>query len=216
MSRQYSPQSQNDEGSYFVTNNAQTGVAMTTTVAFDATKPFVIVQNSAPAGGKKIQLDYLDLITTAAGSALSGLTLIQAAVAIDDILRYASAGTNLTPNIVSPNMSMGPTSIAQVYAGQIVPAAAHAARLLSGLRTIRPTVSATVADVVGELKHFVFGGGWMAPNGSIVVANPNIIPVPMPPVIIGPQQSALIYLFYAAGGTPVAASYAPELGWSEK
>jgi hypothetical protein len=216
MSRQELPVTAADEGCYFVTNNAQTGVAMTTTVAFSATAPFLIIQNTAAAGGKKIYLDYLDLVTTAAGSAASGLTLIQAAVYLDSILRYSSGGTNLTANIASPNMALSPTSVAAVYAGAITSAAASAARAICGLRTIRPTVSATVADVVGEMKHFSFGGSASARGVAITVASPNVIPVPLPPIIVGPQQSALIYLFYAAAGTPVAASYAPELGWSER
>lgn len=216
MSKQESPVTAADEGAYFVANNAQTGVAMTTTLAFSATAPFVIIQNTAAAGGKKIYLDYLDLVTTAAGSAASGLTLIQAAVYVDSILRYSSGGSVLTANIASPNISVSPTSVAAVYAGAITAAAASAARAICGLRTIRPTVSATVADVVGETKHFSFSGGALAHGGAITVASPNVIPVQMPPIIVGPQQSALIYLFYAAGGTPVAASYAPELGWSER
>lgn len=214
--RQESAITANDEGAYFVTNSAQTGIAMTTTVAFDATKPFVIVQNTAAAGGKKIYLDYLDLVTTAAGSAASGLTLIQAAVYLDGILRYASGGSSLVANIVSPNMALAPVSVAAVYAGQITPAAASAARAVCGLKTVRPTVSATVADVVGELKHFTFAGGAASHGAPITVAAANVISVPLPPIVIGPQQSALFYLYYAAGGTPVAASYAPELGWYER
>ena len=211
------PQSINDEANYFVANNAQTGVAMTTTTAFSATAPFLILQNNAATGGKKIILDYAALVTTAAGSAASGLTSIQAAVYIDDIVRYSSGGTDLSAKIYSPNMSVTPTSIAKVYAGAITAAAAGAnVRPIAGLRILRPTVSATVADVVGETKFFTFRGGDPATQGSITVANANIIPVPMPPIEIGPQQSALIYVFYAAGGTPVAASYAPELGWIER
>lgn len=214
--RQESAITANDEGAYFVANNAQTGIAMTTTVAFDATKPFIIVQNTAAAGGKKIYLDYIDLVTTAAGSAASALTLIQMALYMDGILRYSSGGTDLSAKIVSPNMALSPTSVAAVYAGQITPAAASAARVVSGLKTIRPTVSATVADVVGELKHFSFAGGASSHGAPITAASPNVISIPLPPVVIGPQHSMLFHLFYAAGGTPVAASYAPEIGWYER
>jgi hypothetical protein len=207
------PQTQNDEGAFFVANNAQTGVAMTTTLGFSATAPFLLIQNTAAVGGKKIYLDYVDLVTTAAGSAASGLSLIQAALVIDDILRYASGGTSLAPK--SANMAVAPVAAGVVYAGPVAAAAGANARTLCGLRTVRPTVSATVADVVGETKHFVFAGGAKAPSGVITVASPNVISMALPPVIIGPQQSALLYLFYAAGTTPVAASYAPEVGWSE-
>ena len=215
--QQYNAQSANDEGAYFVCNNAQTGLAITAAAAFAATTPFILISNNDAAGGKNIWLDYLDLVTTAAGSAASGLTLIQAALYLDNILRYSSGGTDISNKIVSPNMAISPTSIAKVYAGAITAAAASGSvRAVSGLRTLRPCVSGTVADVVGETKHMTFGGGGLPTSGSVTAANPNVIHVPMPPVKIGPQMSALIYLFYAAAGTPVAASYAPELGWVER
>lgn len=217
MSRQESPLTLADEGAYFVANNAQTGIAMTTTLAFSATAPYVVIDNSAAAGGKKIYLDYLALTTTAAGSAASGLTLIQASVYVDTILRYSANGTSLVAKTYSPNAALSPTAVASVYCGAITAAAAGSGvRPISGLRTVRPTVSATVADVVGETKYFTFGGSAQTHGGPITVASPNVIPISMPPIIIGPQQSALIYLYYAAGGTPVAASYAPEVGWYER
>jgi hypothetical protein len=206
------------EGSYFVTNNAQSGIAMTATAVFAATTPFIVIQNNATIGGKSINLDYINLVTTAAGSAASGLTLIQATLVLDSILRYTSGGSNLTSNKVSPNMALASAaSIASIYCGAITAAAAGAlARTLCGVRTVRPCVSATVADVIGETKLFNFGGVEAMLNGSITVANANNVPVPMPPCIIGPQQSALLYLYYAAAGTPVAASYAPEVAWWEE
>lgn len=206
------------EGTYFVTNNAQTGAVMTTTAAFSATSPFIVVQNNDVLGGKSINLDYATLVTTVAGSAASALTTIQMTVVLDSVLRYSSGGTNISANKVSPNMRLsGPSSVASVYFGAITATAAGAlARTVVGLRTLRPCVSATVADVVGETKILNFGGVEGGSAGTITVANANIIPVSLPPVIIGPQQSALIYVFYAASGTPVAAAYAPEVGWWEE
>jgi hypothetical protein len=214
--QQYNSKSANDEAAYFVANNAQTGVAMTAAAGFAATTPFIILSNNDAVGGKNIWLDYIDLVTTAAGSAASGLTTIQAALYLDNTLRYSSAGTDISSKIVSPNMAVSPTSIAKAYAGAITAAAASGSvRPVCGLRTLRPCVSGTVADVVGEMKHFTFDGGSL-PSGSVTVANAGVIHVPMPPVKIGPQMSALLYIFYAAAGTPVAASYAPELGWVER
>jgi hypothetical protein len=73
-------------------------------------------------------------------------------------------------------------------------------RAISPLRVVRPVVSGTVLDVVGETKLFNFGGVEAMLNGSITIANANFIPVPMPPVIIGPDQSALLYLWQNVGG----------------
>lgn len=204
-----------DEGTYFNCNNAQSGVAIDTTSGFTATKPFLLIENLDSPGGKIIKLDYAALVTTVAGSAASALTLIQMAIVIDSILRYSS-GTDLTTKIVNPNMSSTNGSKARITAGATAVAASAQARTIVGLRTLRPTVSATVADVVGETKLLNFGGVEGVSAGSITVANANIIPVALPAIQVAPQQSALIYVFYAASGTPVAAQYAPELGWVEE
>jgi hypothetical protein len=50
-------------------------------------------------------------------------------------------------------------------------------------------------------------------TGSIVVANANIMPQAFPPVVVGPGQSALLYLWYPVMTAPTAATYAPEVGF---
>src|SRR2546426_264684 len=55
-----------DEGSYFVTNNAQTGIAPTYGTAFAATSPFLLVYNGQTAN--RLYLDYLALVAIAAGA----------------------------------------------------------------------------------------------------------------------------------------------------
>jgi hypothetical protein len=170
--------------------------------------------NDAPTnpGYKRIYLDYLNLVTTVVGSAASGLVNLQAALYTDVGNRYVSGGTVLTGNITNPNMDLPVSSIASVYFGALTASAATGAvRAISPLRVIRPVVSATVLDVVGETKLFNFGGVEAMLNGSITIANANFIPVPMPPVILGPNQCALLYLWQNVGATNVAATYAPEL-----
>src|SRR5215472_14739692 len=60
-----------DEGSYFVVNNAQTGIAGTAAVTgFVATTPYLIIYNrDAQPNGKRIYLDYILLVATAANTA---------------------------------------------------------------------------------------------------------------------------------------------------
>lgn len=205
------------EGTYFITNNAQTGIATGTAATFAATTPTLIAQNLDSVGGKSVFFDYAALVTTAAGSWASAGVNLQLVSVLDNGLRFSSGGTKLTANIVSPNMKLASQkSVLDVYFGALTATAATgAARTVCGLRILRPAVSATVPDVVGELKVLNFGGvEWMM-NGSITVANANQIPHPLPAHIIGPQQSLLIYLLLN-GTTPGAASYAPELGWWEE
>lgn len=210
-----------DEGSYFIANNnAQAGILSTPATGFVATTPAAIIYNGdSPTSPnyKRVYLDFLNLVTTVVGSAASALVNLQAALYIDNGNRYSSGGTEITANIVSPNMDLTPKSIAKVYFGALTATAATAAvRALSPLRVVRPAVSGTVMDVVGETKWFNFGAVEGMLNGSITIANANFIPVPLPPVIIGPNQSALLYLWQNVGGTNVAATYAPELGFWER
>lgn len=210
-----------DEGSYMMTNNnAQAGILSTPATGFVATTPALIVYNKGSTTdpmAKRINLDFLNLVTTVVGSAASGLVNLQAALYLDSGNRWSSGGTELTANIVSPNSDIVPSSVARVWFGVLTATAATSqVRALSPLRVIRPVVSTTVLDVVGETKWFNFGAVEGMLNGSITVANANFIPVPMPAVSIGAGWSALLYLWQNVGGTNVAATYAPELGFWER
>jgi hypothetical protein len=209
-----------DEGSYYVCNNkSTTGILSSPATGFVATTPSLIIYNRDSATNpnyKRIWLDFLKLVTTVVGSAASGLVRVEGAVYIDNGNRYSSGGTDLTANIVSPNQDVPPASVASVYFGALTATAAAAARAVDPYFVFRAAVSGTVADVVGEQKYLNFGGVEAMLNGSITVANANNLSIPLPSVLIGPNQSALIYLWQAVGATPVAATYAPNLGWWER
>jgi hypothetical protein len=209
-----------DEGSYFVANNAQTGIAMTAGATFSATAPFLVVDNNNPAAsggsaGVNIALDYLALVASAAGGAGSTLSYLAMAVYIDSIKRYQSGGSQLTGS--SPNMNLGATSNAVIHAGAVTAAAASSGvRAIVGQRNVRPAVSATVACVVGDSFILDFGSLEGGVGGSVTVASPQSIALSLPPLIIGPQQSALIYLWLQGATTPSAASFLTELGYWER
>lgn len=211
-----------DEGAYFIgSNGSQTGIISSPATGFVATTPSLILFNTDSAGSssaKRIYIDYMNLVTTVVGSAASGLVNLQAAVYLDLGNRYSSGGTEITNTIVNPNMDVSArSSIAKLYFGALTASAATGSvRAVVPLRVIRPAVSGTVMDVVGETKWFNFGGVEGALNGSITIANANFITVPMPAIVVGPGQCALIYLWQNVGGTNVAATYAPELGWWER
>lgn len=211
-----------DEGSFFIASNGnQTGILSSPATGFVATTPAMILFNSdSPSNPQamRIFLDYVNLVTTVVGSAASGLVNLQGALYLDSGNRYSSGGTEITNNIMNPNMDVSAAaSIAKAYFGALTASAASGSvRPVCPLRVIRPAVSATVLDVVGETKWFNFGGVEGALNGSITIANANFITVPMPGVVIGPGQCALLYLWQNVGGTNVAATYAPEIGWWER
>lgn len=211
-----------DEGSYFVcNNNAQAGILSSPATGFVNTTPCMVIFNSdspTNTAAKRIYLDFIKLATTVVGSAASGLVRVEGAVYTDAGNRYSSGGTNISSNIISPNNDVGKaTSVAQVYFGAITATAPTAAvRAIDPYFIFRQTVSGTVADVVGEQKVLNFGGVEAMINGSITIANANNIPVPMPPCIIGPQQSFVLYVWQAVGATPVAATYQPQVAWWER
>jgi len=212
-----------DEGSYFIVNNAQSGLATSLlATTFSATAAFIIGQNTDSVGGKRVYLDYMDLVTTAAGVASSGLTFLALAVAVDTGLRFSSlgaTGVNLTSSIISPNMDISTAkSVFQVYCGTLTATAASSAvRYPCGQRTLRPTASGTAGDVVGEEKLLNFGpveGGMFATYATLTAINSSV--KSLPPVVIGPQQSVVLYLWSPGAALTTGISYAPEIGWWER
>lgn len=211
-----------DEGSYFVANNnSQTGILATPAVGWVATTPLCIITNTdSPSNtwAKRIYLDFAKFATTVVGSAASGLVRVEGAVYTDNTDRYTSGGSDISANIVSTNQDgSARSSVAKVRFGALTAAAATGAvRAIDPYFVFRASVSGTVADVVGEQKLLNFGSVETMLNGGIVIANANNITVPLPPVIIGPNQCCLIYYWQAVGATPVAATFAPQLAWWER
>ena len=78
-----------DEGSYFVANNGQSGIAWNVPTGWVTTTPSITIFNGNAPGGPRIYLDYLSLVTTAAGSSTGGLTVLPAAVYLDSGNRYS-------------------------------------------------------------------------------------------------------------------------------
>jgi hypothetical protein len=209
-----------DEGSYFVTTNGQAGIsAGNANNTFTATAPFMVIENLDQAGGKSVNLDYINLITTvAANSAAGALTYIGIIGIIDQGLRYTSGGTAL-PTPVCPNMNIiAARSVTAAYFGVITASGQTAsARQVCGMRLFR-ACNNNVGDAVGEQKFINFGGvEGIAPTSYGGNANAvNCLEIPMPPVIIGPQQSALFYLYSAGNNTNTPGNFIPDIGVFER
>ena len=197
-----------EEGSYFTTNNAQTGLATAAApTAFSATNPFLLIYNKASAGelAKRIIMDYALLLATAAGTAAAS---VQFAVTIDAGNRYTSGGTEITANIVNPNGDVGTGSIAKVYAGNITASTATAAaRTIVGNRYMKGAI-----PVAGD-SYAVKFGGVDCPSffgiSTILFSLNNV-----PKVVVPPNWSALLHLWFPSQSG--ASSYVPELGWWER
>jgi len=215
-----------DEGSYFTTHNNQTAITGPAGSAFSATAAMLLIFNGDSASSltaKRLYLDYVALLN--GGTAMSNSTSNTGtfwALAIDSGNRYSSGGTNLTANIVNTNRDVSVSSNASVYFGAVTATAANAARVLVGQRLFREPVSATALSLANmDDWLFNFGGvegGPAHPAGSSGTVQANIAHKTFncPPLVIGPQQSLVLYMWLTANSGQTAGTFFPELGWWER
>lgn len=199
-----------DEGSYFTATNATLGTAITGTAAptaFSATVALMtLFNNNAVSTGKRIYLDYITLEPKAAGT--NGTNFL-VAMNLDNIQRYASGGTAITP--VNPNSDDSNTSSATLTVGALTAAAASSS---SNRRVWHGSVR-TVIKVVGDKYTFVFGASAPPSIGMVMegTAQAHII-TQCPPVVIGPQHTFLLHEI--AASQSVAATWEFSMGWWER
>lgn len=199
-----------DEGSYYVANNGTTAVSRQIGTSFSATVANLVIQNNSTT--QRLFVDYIANTAVTATTAASGATLTNYAIVIDNGSRYSSGGTNILP--ISPNMAAStPSNIATIYTGQVTATAAtSAARTIIGQRIFRPAASATALSVIGDMVYLNFGGVEGAEAGSLTVANPSIVPHSVAPIVLGPSQSMVLYLWLTAT-TPAAGTDLWEVGF---
>ena len=196
-----------DEGSYFVANNAGTGVATAAApTAFSDTAPLLNIFNKASAQqGTRIYLDYLRVLETAAGTAGTGFQVL---IKLDNKNDYSSAGTQLTP--VSPNMDLSPASVADV---RFLPTNVAVSGFARTVLVATVFAGATAPVAAGSQAALTFGSQDGVPSVQVVTTT-GIGTVPCPPVIIGPGQSAIIEFLIPSQSA--ASSWTPDLGWWER
>ena len=205
-----------DEGSYFVANtgNPATGVATAAApTAFSDTAPMLTFYNQDSAGNqnsKRLHLDFIRLTVTAAGTA--GVSF-RAGIKIGTGSAYASGGTSLTPTAVNMDVPAR-ASIAHVA---ILPVAVAmtAPRVVVGDVYAIPTLAAVWP--VGASVLFNFGGVETSGHGSIYASSTATMltnTVNLPPVVIGPGQSAV--LLHLLTSQSAASSWSAEIGWWER
>jgi hypothetical protein len=195
-----------DEGYYFVATNPTPGtpIAFAVNAAVSETAGyFLSVQNTQPANGRRIYLDYLRLICgVAPASATAGDMFVKL-----DSAGFTSGGSAITP--VSPNYDSAATSIATVNAGALTTAARVAARLVARARL------RTVIPVIGDEWVFSFANPELSASTVQNGTNPQRMPIGLPPVIIAPQAFALIQLWFV-GNVTTPGSFEFELGMVER
>lgn len=199
-----------DEGSHFIATNPTPGTGIATIAALASlvdTSPFILIRNDNPVATVKtrIYLDYLKLVCTAVGTAG---TAVRYAIKTDSAgNRYTSGGSMITP--VCTNRDSDRSSMAQIYAGALVAAAATSGRLL-GHGLFRSAI-----PVINDSYMLNFGGSDPAPtalvNNGATLTNANAV---HPPVVIGPGQWCAIHIWLPSQSA--ASSWEFELSYVER
>jgi hypothetical protein len=204
-------------GHYYSYNLGGTAVVTSLTALTEAS-PACIIENTAPAGGPNILLDYFRIYATAIAAAAVDL---QYAWKLDSIRgKWGSAGSAITPQ--NANMGLGNASLATVHFGALVVATANQsssnARQVAG-GFLRPTATAP-AQIIGDTFDFRFGA-LEAPlptvMSNVASAGANTFPVglcvPVGPIVLMPGTTATLFLWGTTAGS--AASYAVQGGHYE-
>lgn len=217
-----------DEGTYWVANGGTTAITGQTTVAYDATKPSLLLTNGdtySNTTNKRVYIDYIAL--TAGATAYSNATSNTGmffSYGLDAGNRYSSGGTALT--VVNPNMDLSQKSaVSLVYAGAIVTTTASGSfRTITSQRVLRLPVSATVlSTAIADRFFFNFGG--VETTGTDTTGDTTSATLEakwvqryfqLPPTVIGPQQSFLFNINCIAGGAVTAGNFNYEIGFWER
>lgn len=197
---------------YFVYRNATpgTGIAsIASSGAIDDAESFMHLKNDyTSAEAKWINLDYIRLQTTAAGTNGTDVLFCCKLEPTPSATRYTSGGTSYAGSAArNPNGASTTAPSATLKVGALVTTAAT-----SSVRILTSVVARTVITVVGDQYLFTFGSA--APQlSSMIVAGTAIanIHIPCPPVILGPSDEFLLH----AGATSQsgATSFEFEIGF---
>lgn len=200
-----------DEGSYFIATNPTPGTAFAYNVqaSFSDTVPFLYLFNGAAAGGKNVELDYIKLIVTTA--AASGVTAYYAAR-----LDASRAITSDNTTKVVPVNYAGTATVLSPLKLQNGSASTIAAS--SSTSTIVARGSFGGITIVGDELVMCFGGDPANAYPGLTAAQataPGRKVSVSGPVIVAPQQSLTIHLWFASNAI-TGLSYEFEMGWAER
>jgi len=188
-----------DQGAYFTFTNPTplTGIVSGVVTSLADTTPLLIVKNNNPVqSGVYAYFDFLKLVVSVVGV---GHTIPAVALKIDrsqTTTRYTSGGTQITPQNVHAGAA-NQNGNCQVYFGAITAAAAGSAALLASHR-IKGAI-----EVVLDSFTFDFGAPEQQPQNGLFDngATQSHGLFNFPPVVLAPQQHALLHYFGASMST---------------
>lgn len=200
-----------DEGTYQIATSPTpgTGIAFVVNTGVSETAGnFLYLKNNESQGNtraKRIYIQYLRMILTAVPAAgISGHFFIK----VDNKDRYTSGGTQILP--YNANIDAGTGTVAQMYVGALTTVApSPSSRLLSRgvLRSAIPVLNDEWILVSGPVDF----PGALSLGGAVA----QRMPIPIPPLVIGPQDNLCLQMWFPSNAvTP--ASFEFEMGWWER
>jgi hypothetical protein len=192
-----------DEGAYFLATNPTPGTAIAygsagTQAAFSDTVPFFLIKNNAALGGKRTYLDYLKLLES--GTAPATTTSVQVAIKVDSANRFPTSAAStfqaITPVNVNADDSTQPSTQLWVPNGAVatIPASSGSARLVARSQLKGgPTLSLDEYKLAFGVVDIASDGGYLTTVASYASRSA--------PIVIGPQEYAIIHLWFPGGAT---------------
>lgn len=199
------------EGSYFFASNPTPGTGIAGIAAADgynAEETLLTLYNSATENeGTYIVPDFIEIVNTVVDTAG---TNIRVDVHIDNIQRWVSGGSNLTPVNTCMDSSVAAKGVCR-FGALVTSVASSSVRKLIG----RPISSTDI--VVGDILRIEFGTQTGFSQGSSLEAEATLSrfwTLPCPPVALGPGDSLLFTVNCASQSG--AATWEFGCGWVER
>ena len=201
-----------DEGNYWIATNPTVGtpIVMVQQIASSTDASAVmLINNQWPTTDAKDHRIYLQYLKMQCAGTYTSAASAQFAWRGDAVTRSTSAGSLIVP--VNVNMDIGsPGSSAQIYFGALVIATAMSA----SARTLSKGIIDYAIPVVGDQWVMTFGDQAM-PTNILAATGAKQVTVPCGPIVIGPQQSVALNLWFPSIGA-VVPSFEFELGYIER
>jgi len=200
------------EGSYFVATNPTVATGIAGIAAADgynaAETLFLLYNQSTEAEAVQVSLDFLELQCTVVDTAGTDIRFDHH---IDNIDRFTSGGTNITP--VNPNMDSTASAKGRLRFGAVVSTSASSSVRYLGGRQLSST------DLVAnDLMLFTYGGtNSFSTQGANLTEEATLArlwQVACPPVVLGPGDSYLFTINCAS--QTGAATWTFNCGWWER
>lgn len=208
-----------DEGGIFVATNPTVGtaIAMTSSVVDDAATassthaqfaPAAILYNNASENSSTAVTIYPRCFTLGVVQVPTSATNWKFALRLDNLNRYSSGGSAITP--VNPNPNSGQGTNAKLYFGALVPTALPS----SSSRLVAHGSLTSAIPVAGDQYVIAFGSSYSGMDmlsGGTAAKN---LTMTVPPVAIPPGWSLSLELWGTSNAA--AASFEFNFAWDER